>query len=207
MMAFHGFGWHGPDTSRLAMTARIPGTILLLLAVALTALLAFGCGKDGNSTSTSKGTPTAGPAMTEANNPPQRFILNDLFGRKRRWSEFVGNPLVINFWATWCGPCRYEMPVLKKLYAEYKPKGLEIVGISVDRTLDPVTPFVYQMQIPWVIVLGDSRVVDEFKLGRGIPMTIFFDAAGKEIGRVTGAQPEAVFRDYFDRLVASPPKS
>ena len=207
MIVFRGVGWHGPDTSLPVMTTRSSGAILLLLAAALTALLTFGCGKDSSSTSTPKSTPTAGPAATATNNPRERFILNDLFGQKRRWSEFVGKPLVINFWATWCGPCRYEMPVLKKLYAEYKPKGLEIVGISVDRTLDPVTPFVYQMQIPWVIVHGDSRVVEEFKLGRGIPMTIFFDASGKEIGRVTGAQPEPVFRDYFNRLVAPAAKS
>ncbi len=176
--------------------------ILMILPAAIivaAALLWPGCGS--RETAKSSGGDSTGSAVQTAPDKSERFVLDDVYNRKRKWSEFVGKPLVVNFWATWCPPCRMEMPVLKKLYQEYKPKGLEIVGISVDDTRDPVMPFIQQMQIPWVILYGDKNVAEEFKMGRGIPVTIFFDASGKEIGRVTGAQPEGVFRSYFDRMV------
>jgi thiol-disulfide isomerase/thioredoxin len=176
-------------------------TLLILPAAVIVAaaLLWPGCG--GKETAKPSGGDSTGAAVQASPDRSNRFVLDDVFNRKRKWSEFVGKPLVVNFWATWCPPCRMEMPVLKKLYQEYKPKGLEIVGISVDDTRDPVMPFIQQMQIPWVILYGDKQVSEEFKMGRGIPVTIFFDATGKEIGRVTGAQPEGVFRSYFDKLL------
>lgn len=158
-----------------------------------------GCGD--KETSRTSGGGSAAEQIPPAVDVSERFVLDDVFNRKRKWSEFVGKPLVINFWATWCPPCRMEMPVLKALYKEYKPKGLEIVGISVDDSRNPVLPFIQQMQLPWVILHGDKNVAEEFKMGRGIPVTIFFDASGREIGRVTGAQPEGVFRSYFDKMV------
>lgn len=164
-------------------------------AVIAAALLWPGCGNRET------GKASGGGAVQTASDKSERFVLDDVFNRKRKWSEFVGKPLVVNFWATWCPPCRMEMPVLRKLYQEYKPKGLEIVGISVDDTRDPVMPYIQQMKIPWVILYGDKNVSEEFKMGRGIPVTVFFDTTGKEIGRVTGAQPEGVFRSYFDKLV------
>ncbi|MDD4050619.1 MAG: TlpA disulfide reductase family protein [candidate division Zixibacteria bacterium] len=178
-------------------------TLLILPAAAIiaAALLWPGCG------SKETGKASNGGAVQTVPDKSERFVLDDVFNRKRKWSEFVGKPLVINFWATWCPPCRMEMPVLKKLYQEYKPKGLEIVGISVDDSRNPVMPFIQQMQIPWVILYGDKNVSEEFKMGRGIPVTIFFDATGKEIGRVTGAQPESLFRSYFDQMVGVQAKS
>jgi thiol-disulfide isomerase/thioredoxin len=174
-------------------------------AVITAALFWYGCGSKETAKPSGSGSP--GGQVQTALDKSERFVLDDVYNRKRKWSEFVGKPLVINFWATWCPPCRIEMPQLKKLYQEYKPKGLEIVGISVDDTRDPVMPFVQQMQIPWVILYGDKNVSEEFKMGRGIPVTIFFDATGKEIGRVIGAQPEEVFRSYFDKLVGVQAKS
>lgn len=173
--------------------------ILVGGAIVAAAMLWFGCGQDDSAKASAGGSSPA-QAQTKAD-AAERFVLDDVFNRKRKWSEFVGKPLAINFWATWCPPCRMEMPVLKALYKEYKPKGLEIVGISVDNSRDPVMPYVQQMQIPWVILYGDKNVAEEFKMGRGIPVTIFFDAAGNEIGRVTGAQPESVFRSYFDKMI------
>jgi thiol-disulfide isomerase/thioredoxin len=177
-------------------------SILPAAAIIAAALLWPGCGS-GDNGKTSNASSAAGAVKT-ASNTSERFVLDDVFNRKRKWSDFLGKPFAINFWATWCPPCRMEMPALKTLYQEYKPKGLEIIGISVDDTRDPVMPFIQQMKIPWVILYGNQKVAEEFKMGRGIPVTIFFDASGKEIGRVTGAQPESVFRSYFDKMVTPP---
>jgi len=175
--------------------------ILAGAAIITAGLFWLGCG-DKETAKPSGGGSAGGQVQTE-NNASERFVLDDAFNRKRKWSEFVGKPFAINFWATWCPPCRMEMPALKALYKEYKPKGLEIVGISVDDSRDPVMPFIQQMQLPWGILHGDKNGAEEFKMGRGIPVTIFFDATGKEIGRVTGAQPEGVFRSYFDKMVGT----
>jgi thiol-disulfide isomerase/thioredoxin len=142
------------------------------------------------------------PNLKAEENAPERFALRNIYGTKHRWSQFVGTPFVINFWATWCGPCRAEMPVLKKLYAEYQPKGLEIIAISVDdqRTINQVVPFIDRYQVPWIVLLTDNQVEREFKLGTSVPVTLFFDAEGRETGRLVGAQPEAAFRIELQKL-------
>lgn len=132
---------------------------------------------------------------------PERFILRDIDGNVRRWSEFEGKPLMINFWATWCGPCRKEIPVLINIYNQYHEQGLEIIGISVDQRRDQVPPFVQQFDIPYVILYGDYQSTIEFGLGRGIPVTIFIDAEGNETGRITGAQPPTFFMNQVQKLM------
>ncbi|MEE9442311.1 MAG: TlpA disulfide reductase family protein [candidate division Zixibacteria bacterium] len=150
---------------------------------------------------------SAGTSQSANKNLPsmshERFALRDLDGNIRKWSEFAGKPIVINFWATWCGPCLREMPILKKLYAEYQSQGLEIIGISVDQqnTIARVVPYVEQLDIPWVIVYGDRESAFEFGLGRSVPTTVFLDANGNETGRLIGAQPEHIFRAEFEKII------
>ncbi|MFH1699091.1 MAG: TlpA disulfide reductase family protein [Candidatus Zixiibacteriota bacterium] len=167
------------------------------------------CGKSDTDT-TQAGTiqkESAGTSQSTDKNLPsmnrERFSLRDLNGNIRKWSEFAGKPVVINFWATWCGPCLRELPTLKKLYAEYQSHGIEIIGISVDQqnTIERVVPYVEQMDIPWVIVYGDAYSTREFGLGQSIPTTVFLDANGKETGRLIGAQPEHIFRAEFEKII------
>ena len=132
----------------------------------------------------------------------ERFILTDINGKTRTWSEFAGKALIVNFWATWCGPCRMEMPVLKNIYHEYQGQGLEILGISVDRDQRKVPPFIKQMDIPWVILFADQDVPREFKMGRGIPSTIIFNAEGVEVSRFSGVRPEGFIRQEVMKALA-----
>ena len=169
---------------------------LFLIATSASVIYLAGCGDDNShAESAAKSTPQASAQTGE------RFSLQDLNGHTRTWSEFAGKPLVVNFWATWCAPCRMEMPAMKKLYEEYHPQGLEIVGISVDRNTGPVPGFVRQMQIPWVILYEDNKVTEEFKMGTSIPTTIFFDASGKEVSRFVGARPESQFRTEIEKIL------
>jgi len=177
--------------------AFIAAAILSALLLAVSAFFA-GCGSDD---------PSEDRDFATADNNPvyERFNLKDMYNKRHQWSNFLGKPFVINFWATWCGPCRREMPILKKLYDEYHPKGLEIIGISVDdaRTRRLVAPFVEQYGVPWVILYGEEPVLKEFSLGPSIPTTLFFDAEGNEISRIVGAQPEVVFRRELAKLFPS----
>ncbi len=176
-------------------------TVLFLIVVLAVSVFGIfsGCGEQAGTKTEGTSAATSDPSpITRPGN--ERFSLTDVNGVQRHWSEFVGKPFMINFWATWCPPCRQELPVLKKLYEEYHSRGLEIVAISVDQNTNPVKPFVEQMQIPWVVLYTDEEAPRELKLGRGIPMTIFFDAQGNETGRITGALPEEQFRAEIAKL-------
>jgi len=173
--------------------------ILLIIAVFIPVLMVIFIARGRKETPVSVTPAVAVPTQTAV---PfvERFRLRDLSGHERVWSEFIGKPLVINFWASWCGPCRREVPTLKKMYEEFHPLGLEIVGITVDEKKDDARTFVRQFEIPWVMVFNDGQADQEFGIGQGIPVTIFFDAQGKEIYRIIGAQKEEVFRKGFDKL-------
>ena len=165
---------------------------LIILAVGVIA----GC---GSSESSSKKPEVA---LAVKDSIPERFDLKNIYGKRYQWSQFVGKPLIINFWATWCGPCRAEIPAMKKMYSEFHPQGLEIVAISLDqeRTIDQVVPFIDRYEIPWVVLYGDKNAVEAFNLGPSIPETIFFDANGNETARLVGAQPELTFRREIEKL-------
>ena len=169
--------------------------ILPALIIVVLVTLTIGCGGSSDADSGGKSRLKQSVANRE------RFVLKDINGKDRRWSEFVGKPLIINFWASWCGPCRQETPLLIQLYEANRDKGLQIVGISVDHQRERVVPFVQKFSIPYDILYTDSKTPQEFGLGRGIPVTIFFDSTGRETGRITGAQSPPVFYKQLEKII------
>lgn len=116
------------------------------------------------------------------------FALKDLNGHEVRLSDFKGKPILINFWATTCGPCRLETPELVDLAAKYKDRGLTILGISISDTPEDMRTFAQEFKIPYPLLVGDGRedVQDALGLGQNIPMTVFVTAAGMVYGRLEG---------------------
>jgi thiol-disulfide isomerase/thioredoxin len=107
--------------------------------------------------------------------------LPDLEGRPRSLEQWRGNVLVVNFWATWCAPCREEIPALIKVQDKLGAKGLQIVGIAVDQD-DKVRPYAAEMKINYPILVGDLEAIDLARqagnrLG-GLPFTVVFDRKG-----------------------------
>jgi peroxiredoxin len=122
-------------------------------------------------------------------NPAADFTLPDLDGNDYRLTQHIGQgPVLINFWATWCIPCRAEMKQLKKLYKKYRGKGLQIVSISIDdpKTVSRVKGTVKSNRYPFTVLLDTNGEV--FKLYQGLnpPLSVLIDRKGQVVSSFTG---------------------
>jgi peroxiredoxin len=134
-----------------------------------------------------------GEEKEEARHRAPRFALKDLKGNTFRLEDLKGKVVLLNFFATWCGPCRQEVPELVKLYERFRDRGLEIVGISLDMEGAAVLdPFVKQYRIPYPIVLGTRQTVLDYGGVRGIPTSFLIDREGSIIEHFVGWRPARV---------------
>lgn len=134
--------------------------------------------------------------------PAPNFSLKTQDGKTVELKKLAGKVVVVNFWATWCGPCRAEIPGMLELYEKYRSKGLEIVGVSLDRGgWDVVTPFVTKMNITYPVVLGDMKLTDAYGGVQAIPTTFVIDKKGniveKQVGAVSSEDFEKLFKPYL----------
>jgi thiol-disulfide isomerase/thioredoxin len=117
------------------------------------------------------------------------FSLKDLTGKSIRISAWSGKSLVINFWATWCAPCRREIPLLKSIAAEWAGRDLKVLGIAVDYP-DKVRDFAGQFKIDYPVLVGDQDALDiAAKFGMAspaFPFTVFTDRRGEVVALFVG---------------------
>jgi len=131
------------------------------------------------------------------------FTLQDISGKEVSLSDFKGKVIILNFWATWCPPCRKEIPVFIELYKKYKDEGLVIIGISLDREGEKVLiPFVKKFGINYPVLIGTKKVVDAYGGIRGIPTTFIIDKKGKIRKKHIGLplNPKEFFENEFLRI-------
>jgi len=136
------------------------------------------------------------------------FSLRDLDGHVTKLSQYRGHPVVIDFWATWCGPCRHQIPELKKIYQRYhRSKGLVVLGIACDTVqgegVRSVRPFVKEFEINYPILLAETDVLDSFGV-EAIPTTVFLGPDGSIVGRVMGAGAPGELTEGVTQLLANP---
>ncbi len=110
------------------------------------------------------------------------FTLTELGGKKWTLKEQRGKVVVVNFWATWCPPCRTEMPDLETLYKQFKDQGLVILAIS-DEDAGKVAPFIAEQKVTYPILLDPERKVNEIFQIEGIPKTFVYDRGGKLVAQ------------------------
>ena len=110
------------------------------------------------------------------------FTLTELSGKTWTLKEQRGKVVVLNFWATWCPPCRKEMPDLESLYQQFKEQGLVILAIS-DEDVGKVRPFIAQQKVTYPILLDPGRKVNELFQIEGIPKTFVYDRNGKLVAQ------------------------
>lgn len=131
-------------------------------------------------------------------------VFDDLQGRRRRLAEWRGKVLVCNFWATWCAPCREEIPLLVAARQKYGPAGVEIVGIAIDNAAK-VREFVATFKIPYPILVAESDGLDLMRqlgnTGGGLPYTVIADREGRLVHRKLGALKEVELDGFLRPLV------
>jgi len=133
------------------------------------------------------------------------FRLTDLKGKTISLADYKGKVLFLNFWATWCPPCRAEIPDFVEVYSEMKSQGLEILGVSLDtKGKDTVVAFVEKYKINYPVVLESKRatekIISDFQPGQFIPTTIVIDKQGRIRDKYVGQLDKAQILKYFHQL-------
>ena len=142
-------------------------------------------------------------AVQGENVPAPDFAIKDLQGKALSLAAYKSKVLVLNFWATWCGPCRAEIPDFIEAYKENKSRGLEILGISVDHmTPETLLAFVDRAGINYPVALADRKIVEDYEPGDYIPATIVVDGKGVIRFRHVGRLEKAALVKLFNELIA-----
>lgn len=187
---------------------------LLLLGFGL-ALLLIGCGGDDSSqqatsstesSSTTATTPSAraGKVRDVDPQPVPDLTLTTMDGSSINLAAQEGRVLLINFWATWCAPCREEIPDLMELHANLQPKGLTVIGVALDRGgAKVVKPYVDNHEINYPIVLdGDGNAESEMGPIYGLPTTLVVNPEGQIVKRVLGIFPVDKLKPTLEEMLS-----
>ena len=126
------------------------------------------------------------------------FTLTDLNGKSWTLKDLRGKVVLVNFWATWCPPCRKEMPDLETLYRRFGPQGLLILGIS-DEDAAKVKPFIAQQKVTYPILLDAGRKVNELFQIEGIPKTFIYDREGKIVAQSIDMRTQKQFLEMLGK--------
>ena len=175
-------------------TIRSSRTVIAALAVLLA--LGAGCGKTEHEGPAARG----GAIGSQA----PEFALPDLDGKIVKTADFKGKVVILDFWATWCGPCRMEVPHFVALQSKYGNQGLEIVGLSLDKGgAGDVKPFVKEFNVNYTMLIANDGTASQYGGITGIPTTFVLDKNGKIVKRFLGYTDPEVFEETIKPLLTA----
>ncbi len=169
-----------------------------LMLILVTLVVSQGCASNISDSNRDAGTSTEAIELTpapEVGHPAPDFTLSDLDGNLVRLSDFQGKVVFINFWATWCPPCRAEMPEIEAVHQKYKDKGVVVLGVDISEPENTVRQYIQKGGFSWTIVLDSTgEVARDYQIA-AIPTSFFLDREGiiraVSVGAMTKRQMEA----------------
>ena len=172
--------------------------ILIVIAVVISLMLAFGIQRSRHSPAQPSG---AGQLQGQ---PAPDFALTSLDGKTVKLSDFRGKAVLLNFWATWCEPCKIEMPWFVDLQKQYGPRGLQVLGIAMDDSgSKEIGDFAKKMNVNYPIVIGKESVGDQYGGIPYLPSTFYIDRDGKVIDRIFGLVSRSEIESDIQKALAS----
>jgi peroxiredoxin len=133
------------------------------------------------------------------------FALKDANGKLVHLADYRGKVVLLDFWATWCGPCVIEIPWFQEFQRKYKDRGFEVLGVSMDDDgWKAITPFVEKRKINYRIVLGDDKTGDQYGGLEALPTTFVIDRSGRIASVHVGLANKKDFADAIEKLLEDP---
>jgi len=141
-------------------------------------------------------------ADAAASSKAPAWVLQDVDGKTVKSSDFAGKVVILDFWATWCPPCKAEIPGFIDLQKKYGDKGVEVIGISLDQEgPSAVKPFMKQLGMNYPVVMGDDKIVQDFSDIEAIPTTFIIDRSGNVVSKHVGYGDEEGFETEIKPLI------
>ncbi|MBV9573855.1 MAG: TlpA family protein disulfide reductase [Acidobacteriales bacterium] len=148
-----------------------------------------------------------GPATSGSpakSRPAPDFSLQSLDGKTLRLSDFKGKAVLLNFWATWCEPCKIEMPWFVDLQNKYGAQGLQVLGVAMDDSdKKDIAKFVKDMGVNYPVAIGKEAVGNDYGGVQFLPETFFIDRAGRVQDKVFGLKGKGEIEDSIKKILAS----
>ena len=142
------------------------------------------------------------PSLAQTGQMAPPFTVRDLDGRSVRLQDLRGKPVVLDFWATWCAPCRVSMPDLDALQERYSEQGLVVLGLSLDEEgTAPVKRFVDRLGIKFRIALANEKLLAQYGPIRSAPTTLFINRRGVVVRRVVGYVDKETMESFIRELL------
>ena len=133
--------------------------------------------------------------------PAPDFSLTDLSGRPVSLSDYRGKVVILDFWATWCDPCKREIPSFIEMQNKYASQGLQILGVSMDDDEPPVREFQQQFKMNYPVAMGSPKLADQYGGILGLPITFVIDRNGRITARHVGATEASVIEAEIRKLL------
>ncbi|MBV9345616.1 MAG: TlpA family protein disulfide reductase [Gammaproteobacteria bacterium] len=143
------------------------------------------------------------PALAETGAPAPQFTLGSREGKEISLTQFHGQVVMLNFWASWCGPCRQEMPLLESIYKKYGKMGFVLLGVNVEPDSQAAQDWLKQTPVSFPILFDKDSKVSKLYEVAGMPSTVIIDRAGKVRMLHRGYKPgdENEYQDSIRALI------
>ena len=142
------------------------------------------------------------PKPATSDNAAPLFTVTDINGGKLSLADYRGKVVLLDFWATWCTPCREEIPHFVEMQEKLGPKGFQVIGISMDDDAKPVREFYQKFKMNYPVAVGDDKLAESFGGVLGLPVNFLIDREGRIASKHLGATETSVFDKEVSDLLA-----